>query len=67
MIMAIWTVLTLPFRMIGWTIDLVARLVGLTLGFVLMMLGTAIWAASVPILGIPVLAVGMLVTFRALA
>lgn len=66
MIDAIWSILTLPFRLIGWVVAMLGRVVGLTLGFVLMMLGVAFWANSWMPLGIPLFIVGLLLTLRSL-
>jgi hypothetical protein len=60
-----WIVL-FPFRLVGWAVALVGRAIGLGLGFGLMVVGVAMLAGSLMILGIPLFLVGLLLTMRAL-
>jgi hypothetical protein len=66
MLGAIWWVISLPFRLLAWLVELLGRLVALALGFVLMVLGMALSAGTVYILGIPLFLFGLLLTLRAL-
>lgn len=61
-----WSVLTLPFRLIGWTVELIGRLAGLILGFVLMVVGVALAAGPFFPIGIPVFLIGLLLTLKCL-
>lgn len=62
----LWWVVTLPFRLLVGAVELLGRLTALILGFSLMVLGVAFWAGPGPLLGLPVFAVGLLLTLRAL-
>jgi hypothetical protein len=66
MLGAIWTVVTLPFRLLMWLVEWLGRLTALALGFVLMVVGVALWASPLLIVGIPVFIVGLLITLRSL-
>lgn len=63
---ALWTVVTLPFRLVGWVVEMLGRLVGVLLGFGLMVVGVALCAASLFILGIPVFVVGLILALKSL-
>ena len=64
---AIWAVVTLPFRLLAWVVDLLGRLTGLVLGFVLMVVGVALWAAGpLFVIGVPLFVIGLLLTLRSL-
>ncbi len=62
----IWTILTLPIRIIVWIVDFLARATGLAVGFALMVLGVAVGAGPSMILGVPIFLVGLLLTLRSL-
>lgn len=62
----IWSIFTLPFRIVGWSAALAGRLAGLAVGFALMVLGVAIGAGPSAALGIPIFVVGLLLTLRSL-
>jgi hypothetical protein len=66
MLDAIWTVVSLPFRLLAWTLELCGRLAALVLGFGLMVVGVAFWAATLYIIGVPLFLFGLLLTLRAL-
>jgi hypothetical protein len=66
MLGAIWTILTLPIRIIVWIFDILGRAVGLAVGFALMVVGVAIGAGPSMLLGAPIFAVGLVVTLRSL-
>ncbi len=59
-----WWLLTLPFRLVGLLVALLGRMLGLGLGFALMVLGVALGAGSLYIVGIPVFIVGLILTVR---
>jgi hypothetical protein len=63
---AIWHLATLPFRLLVAVIGILGRLAGIFLGFSLMVLGMALWAGPLFILGIPLFIVGLLLTLRCL-
>jgi len=62
----IWAIFTFPFRVIGWVVGICGRVVGLTLGFALMVCGVALCANSWLPAGLPVFAIGLLLTIKAL-
>jgi hypothetical protein len=66
MLAALWSILTSPFRLVGWVVGLFGRLVGVALGFALMVVGVALCAASWLVVGLPLFVVGLLVTLRSL-
>jgi hypothetical protein len=66
MIGVLWTVVTLPFRLIAWLIDLVGRATVLVLGFALMVVGVALSAGALFIFGIPLFVIGLLLALRAI-
>lgn len=66
MLRAVWSIFTLPFRLIAWAVELIGRSLGVVLGFALMVVGIAICSGSLLILGIPVFVIGLLVTLRCL-
>ncbi|HWE40065.1 MAG TPA: hypothetical protein VG406_26170 [Isosphaeraceae bacterium] len=62
----VWSVLTLPFRLIVALVELLGRLAALVLGFGLMVVGAALAAGPLFPVGIPVFVVGLLIALRAL-
>ena len=66
MLGAIWSVVTLPIRLLVWVVEWLGRLTALALGFVMMVVGVALWAGPLFVIGIPVFVVGLLVTLRSL-
>ena len=66
MLGALWTILTLPIRIIVWVLDFLSRATGLTIGFALMVLGVAVGAGPSMILGVPIFLVGLVLTLRCL-
>lgn len=63
---ALWSIITLPIRLVVWVVELLGRVVGLGLGFVMMVVGVALLAGPLFIIGIPVFIVGLLLTLRSL-
>jgi len=63
---ALWWVVTLPLRLLFRAVEMLGRVMALILGFVLMVVGVALTAGSLVVLGIPIFVVGLLVTLRAL-
>ena len=61
---AIWAVVTLPFRLVVWVVETLGRLTGLAFGFVLMVVGVALWAGPLYLIGIPLFIVGLVLTLR---
>jgi hypothetical protein len=66
MLGAIWSLVTLPFRLLAWIVEWLGRLTALALGFVMMVVGVALWAGPLFFVGIPVFVIGLLVTLRSL-
>jgi hypothetical protein len=66
MLGVLWTVVTFPFRLVFWVVELLGRIMGLVVGFALMVLGVALWAGPLFLIGIPLFIVGLLLTLRSL-
>ena len=66
MLGAIWTVITLPFRLVLGAIELLGRLTGLVVGFVVMVVGVALAVGPLFPVGIPLFLVGLVLTLRSL-
>jgi hypothetical protein len=62
----LWAILSFPFRLIGWTVDLAGRLTGLLVGFALMVLGVALGAGPLFMIGIPLFILGLILMLRSL-
>ena len=62
----LWSVILFPFRLLIGAVELFGRLVALVLGFILMVLGVAVCAGPLIIVGIPLFVVGLIITMRAL-
>lgn len=65
-LMTLWAILTFPFRLVAWVVELCGRVTGLVLGFALMVLGVALGASPLFIIGIPLFIVGLILTLRSL-
>lgn len=63
----LWSLITLPFRIVVGTIVVVSRLTGLILGFSLMVVGVALCADPFLIFGIPIFLLGLYMTLRNLS
>jgi hypothetical protein len=66
MLGALWSVLTLPFRLVGGVVALCGRLVGVIGGFALMVVGVAFCSGSLYPLGLPLFVIGLILTLRCL-
>jgi hypothetical protein len=62
----VWAILTFPFRLVAWVVDLLGRLTGLLVGFALMVLGVALGAGPLFMFGIPLFIIGLIMTLRSL-
>ena len=62
----IWTILTLPFRLVFGIVGLLGRLTGLVVGFSMMVAGAALSAGPLAMLGVPLFVVGLLVAMRSI-
>lgn len=58
--------LTLPFRLLGSTIQGIGRLSSILLGFLLMVGGAALLASPLVLIGLPMFLFGLVLTLRAL-
>jgi hypothetical protein len=63
---ATWFVVTLPFRLVFWTIAWLGRLTGVLLGFFLMVAGMFLMAGPLFIIGVPFFVIGLVLTLRCL-
>jgi hypothetical protein len=63
---SLWFLITLPFRLVFWVIAWLGRLTGAALGFSFMVVGIALLAGPLYIIGIPLFLVGLVVTLRCL-
>ncbi len=63
---ALWTVVTFPFRLIGWVVEMFGRAVGVVLGFLLMVAGFALCAAALFVVGVPLFVVGLILALKSL-
>jgi hypothetical protein len=63
---ATWFAISLPFRLVFWLIALLGRLTGVILGFLLMVVGMALWASPLFVVGIPLFVIGLVLTLRCL-
>ncbi len=63
---AVWWVVTLPFRLVFGALSLMGRMVGVAVGFSLMVVGVALGAGPFFLIGIPMFLVGLLLTLRCL-
>jgi hypothetical protein len=66
MLVVVWSVITLPFRLIAWLVEICGRVVGLLLGFMLMIVGVALGAGPFFMIGIPLFVVGLIIMLRCL-
>ncbi len=63
---AVWFVMALPFRLLFVTIAVLGRIAGLVVGFLLMVVGTALLPGPLFLIGIPLLVIGLVLTLRCL-
>lgn len=66
MLGALWSILTLPFRLIAGAVALSGRLIGAVGGFALMVLGVAFCSGALYPLGLPLFVLGLILTLRCL-
>lgn len=62
----VWGVLTFPFRVVFGLFSLLGRLAALAVGFALMVFGAALLAGPLVIVGLPLFAIGLLLSMRSL-
>ncbi len=62
----VWTLVTLPFRLVFGLLGLLGRLAGLVVGFSIMVLGAALLPGPLVLIGVPVFAIGLLLSLRSL-
>jgi hypothetical protein len=63
---ALWFLIALPFRLVFLVIAWLGRLTAAALGFAFMVVGIALLAGPLYIIGIPLFLVGLVVTLRCL-
>jgi hypothetical protein len=63
---AIWSVVMLPLRLLFRAVEMLGRATALTLGFALMVVGVALSAGTLLVIGIPTFVVGLVMTLRSL-
>ncbi len=67
MLGTLWSVITLPFRLIAYAVELLGRVTGVVVGFATMVIGVALCSSgSLAILGLPLFLVGLFLTLRSL-
>jgi hypothetical protein len=66
MLATLWSVVSFPFRLIAWVVELLGRFAGLLVGFILMVVGIALCSGALLPLGVPVFIIGLLLTLRCL-
>lgn len=66
MIGAVWSVLTLPFRLIAGLVALCGRMIGVITGFALMVVGVAFCSGALYPLGLPMFVIGLIMTLKCL-
>ena len=66
MLGVIWSVLTLPFRLIAALVAFCGRALGVVIGFALMVVGVAFCWGAIYFLGVPLFIVGLLVMLKCL-
>jgi hypothetical protein len=66
LVRAVGFLIALPFRLVFLTIALLGRITGLVVGFLLMVVGTALLPGPLFLIGIPLLLVGLVLTLRCL-
>jgi hypothetical protein len=66
MLGTLWTLVTLPIRLVVWVLDFLGRATGLVVGFALMVLGVAVVAGPSLILGLPIFVIGLILTLKSL-
>ena len=64
MFQAIWTIVLLPFRLIGWVIETLGRITTLVIAFLLMVVGIALIASLLFPIGIPLFLIGLILAVR---
>ena len=62
----VWWILTLPFRLVFGVVSLAGRVTGVAAGFALMVVGMALGAGPLYLIGVPLFLIGLLLTLRCL-
>ena len=62
----VWGAITLPFRVVFGVLGLLGRLAALVVGFALMVFGAALLPGPLVIVGVPLFAIGLLLSMRSL-
>ncbi len=66
MLGAIWSILTLPFRLIAGVVAFCGRALGVVIGFGLIVAGVAFCSGAVYLLGVPFFVLGLLLMMKSL-
>ena len=62
----VWAIVTLPFRLVFGLFGLMGRLAALVVGFSIMVLGAALLPGPLILIGVPLFAIGLLLSLRSL-
>jgi hypothetical protein len=62
----VWSIATLPFRLVFWIIAWLGRLTGIAIGFAMMVAGMFFLAGPFFLIGIPLFLIGLVLTLRCL-
>jgi hypothetical protein len=62
----LWYLLALPFRLFFWMVAWMGRMSAILLGFSLMVVGVALWAGHLYLIGIPVFLIGLVLALKSL-
>lgn len=63
---AAWWLITLPIRLVFGVLSLAGRMAGVAVGFSLMVVGMALGAGPLYLIGVPLFLIGLLMTLRSL-
>lgn len=64
--LGLWFIVTLPIRLVFWTLALLGRITGIVIGFSLMVVGMFFLAGPFFLIGIPLFFLGIVLTLRCL-
>ena len=62
----LWSILTLPFRLIAGVVAFCGRALGVVFGFGLIVVGVAFCSGAIYLLGVPIFILGLLLMLKSL-